>query len=272
MLLTGLVGACTRRTDVRSATLGGLGSLTSMRIRLAIATIFVLAFLTLSAASTARSIRRPLCVPGHSHLIVAGARAEIFEAPEPPGPPEYLGVWGCVYGHRAYFLGPLPTLTRPPAGSVSQLKLAGSMAAYEEGTSEPHEGTEKMEWRVVVRDLRNGRIVHRVPSGIPLQPEAGQVGVGNVLSLIVKSDGSAAWIVEDLGRSKGGGTLSSETYFDLEEVDKSGMRLVASGTNIDPSSLALSITGGDISGELTSRQGDTLYWTQGGQRLSALLK
>jgi hypothetical protein len=243
----------------------------SMGIRLAIVTIVVLAFSADSAASIGRSSWRPLCTPGHSHLVAADAQAEIFEAPEPPGPPEYLGIWGCVYGHRAYFLGPLPTLTYSPADAVTQLKLAGSMAAYEESTFEPSEGTKKVEWQVVVRDLRTGRIAHRVPSGVPVRHEAGRVGVGNVLSLIVKSDGSAAWIAEDNELTVGTGTPTEKDYLDLEEVDRSGVRLVASGTDIEPASLALSITGGHISGELTSRQGHILYWTQGGQRLSTLL-
>lgn len=114
--------------------------------------------------------------------------------------------------------------------------------------------------------------MHRVPSGILSQPEVERVGVGNVWSLIVNSDESAAWITEVLGRTEDPGTPSARTYFYVEEVDKSGMKLLAAGANIDPSSLALSVGGTDVFGEiLTARQGGRLYWVQGGQTFSAIL-
>jgi hypothetical protein len=85
----------------------------------------------------------------------------------------------------------------------------------------------------------------------------GYIGVGNVVAIVVKSDGAVAWIAEDYERTLGTGTPSVTPYFDVEAVDKSGSRLLASGTDIDPSSLALA--------------GNTLYWMQGGQPASAPL-
>ena len=47
-------------------------------------------------------------------------------------------------------------------------------------------------------------------------------------------------------------------YYDLYALDSSGERLLASGTELAPSSLALA--------------GSTLYWTQGGRPFSAGLE
>ena len=247
-------------------------SLVSMLIRLLVVATIVGLLLSASAmAMAARRVRQPLtCAPNHSHLILADARAEIFEAPVPSGGFGALGVWGCVQGRRAHFLGPLPSDSSFIAGAPTHVTLAGSMVACGKSVSEERVGG-RVEWLVVVRDLRSGRVVHRVPTGTPVQPEPGKVGVGNLLSLIVRSDGSAAWIAEDNGRTEGIGTLSEKRYFDVEAVDKSGTRLLASGTDVDPSSLALSVVGADVLGELTSRQGDKLYWMQDGRLLSAIL-
>jgi hypothetical protein len=121
---------------------------------------------------------------------------------------------------------------------------------------------------VVVRDLRTGRVLHRVPTGAPLEPKPGYVGVGNVVSIVVKSDGAVAWIADDYERS---GTAHGTEYIDVYAVDKSGTRLLAAGTEIDPSSLALSVGGSNIGQGSRTAPGSTLYWTQGGQPMSASL-
>ena len=48
-------------------------------------------------------------------------------------------------------------------------------------------------------------------------------------------------------------------------------RLLAAGTEIDPSSLALSVGGSNIGQGSRTAPGSTLYWTQGGQPMSASL-
>lgn len=257
-----------------AATLACFNSLMSVLRYLVITMIAVLIVSTAATANVARRTKKPLtCVSRHSRLIVADTQAEIFEAEEPRGGSGALGVWGCVYGRRAYFLGPLPSGSSFIPDAPEHLTLAGSMAAYEESVFEGRERAEgRAQWRIVVRDLRNGHVVHRVPTGTPAQPEAGLVGVGNVLALIVRSDGSAAWIAEDNGRTKGVGTLLEKRYFDVEDVDKSGAHLLASGTDVDPSSLALSVVGANVLGELVPRPGDKLYWRQNGQSFSVILR
>jgi hypothetical protein len=65
---------------------------------------------------------------------------------------------------------------------------------------------------------------------------------------VVKRDGSVAWIVE---------TNQEEGRYQVHAVDKSGSRVLATGPDVDPTSLALA--------------GSTLYWAQGDQPFSASL-
>jgi hypothetical protein len=74
------------------------------------------------------------------------------------------------------------------------------------------------------------------------------VGRGFTYSIVVKSDGAVAWIVAS-GVARGGNQV--------RVVDRSGSRVVASGTDVDPQSLALA--------------GSTLYWTQGSKPFSTTL-
>jgi hypothetical protein len=159
-----------------------------------------------------------------------------------------------------------------PCGGTKQFTLGGTYVAYEEVAGEDMYGEPgHFEWIVVVRSLRTGRVLHRVPTGTPLKPRPGYIGVGNVVALVVRSDGSVAWIADDYERTVGTGTLSVTPYFDVEAVDQSGSRLLASGINIDPSSLALPIGGNDIGQHDESIAGKTVYWTQGGEPFSASL-
>jgi hypothetical protein len=80
-----------------------------------------------------------------------------------------------------------------------------------------------------------------------------------------------AWVAEDYERSSRvhGGTEAP--FFDVYASDRTGTRLLASGTNVDPSSLALSAGSFGVGGLLRATAGSTLYWTQGGKSESALL-
>jgi len=173
--------------------------------RIAIAAISVLALLLVPGGVNAAHTRRKTpakCTQVHARLITADGQAQVYEATEPEAFPEYLGVWGCAYGHkRPFFLGPLPygSSSNSSAG-VEHETLAGPIVAYEEYYSAgPRSGS--AEWHVVVRDLRTGRVLHRVPTGAPLEPKPGYVGVGNVVSIVVKSDGAVAWLADDYERS-----------------------------------------------------------------------
>ncbi len=240
--------------------------------RPAIAAIFVLTLFPAVAGANpavARHVAVTKCRPGHSRPISADSQAQLYAASEPHAFPEYLGVYGCVYGHRPVFLGPLPYASSSGAGGVAYETLADSMVAYEEVSIGGAESA-RSEWHVVVRNLRSGHIQYRIPTGQPLTPMPEYVGVGNVVSLVLKNDGSVAWIADDYERS-GTPNGTGSPYFDVYALDKSGTRLVASGPNIDPSSLALAVGGRNIGMNSRSVVGSKLYWTQGGQSFSTTL-
>jgi hypothetical protein len=156
--------------------------------------------------------------------------------------------------------------------SKSHITLVGTMVAHGDTfKAEGHEDEESIdEWYVDVRNLRTGRVLHEVPTGTPLKPAPHYVGVGPIVGLVLKSDGSVAWIAEDYERSSklyGAGA----PYFDVYATDKTGTRLPASGTNIDPSSLALSVGGIGVGGNRRTIAGSTLYWTQSGTTFSSTL-
>jgi hypothetical protein len=159
--------------------------------------------------------------------------------------PEAGSIFGCVVGkHRSYFLGPPPFGTSSGAGGVYLPTLSGPIVAYEHADIRE---TVK-QWLVVVRDLRSGRFLRRLPTGTALKPEPSVAGIGPITSLAVKSDGAVAWIVQ---------TDEENGSYQVHAVDRSGARLLATGTDVAPASLALA--------------GSTLYWTQRGRPFSASL-
>jgi hypothetical protein len=180
-------------------------------------------------------------------VIVANAQSQLYVAENKFSEHE---IYGCVYGgKRTYGLGPLPEPdTSSGGGGVEGEILAGPMVAYEEFsiTSSTPINSGRSSWLIVVRNLRTGKVLHRVPTGTSTSP--GEVGGGFASGIVVKSDGAVAWIVAG-GVARGGNQV--------HVVDKSGSRIIASGTDVDPQSLALA--------------GGTLYWTQGGKPFSASL-
>jgi hypothetical protein len=189
-------------------------------------------------------------------VVAADREAALYLAPEDPEYPEFLSVYGCSYKAKRFdLLGEVPESVGTPVGTrgVRLETLAGTMAAYEEGSGGPTGAS----WLVDVRNLATGKLVHRVPSGTPAHPEPPRtehgltvthVGIGPVESLVVKSDGAVAWIVQT---SRENGT------YQVHILDKTGSRVVAEGPEVERHSLALA--------------GSTLYWTQGGKPMSASL-
>ncbi|HEV7163121.1 MAG TPA: hypothetical protein VGN25_07705 [Solirubrobacteraceae bacterium] len=169
--------------------------------------------------------------PTTKHPVVANADGEVYEAEGRFGPERFA----CAYSNgRASALGPKPEYTPSGGGGVEKETLGGSVIAYEKFVvvSEGHS-----DWMVIVLDLRTGRVLHRVAS----------MG-GFVQSLVVRSDGSVAWIVDEGGKPEESKVVS---------VDKTGTHTLAAGVGIAPMSLALA--------------GSTLYWTQNRTPFSALL-
>jgi hypothetical protein len=187
------------------------------------------------------------CPPAHyEHVYAADQEAMVYEGPEAKGLPE---IFGCTYRHKhAYALGTKAESSVQGGGGIERETLAGTVVAYEKSSNGgfSHPGAK---WQVVVRDLRNGRMLHKVPTGVRNDPQVRpDNGIGPTTAIVVKSDGSVAWIVQT---NPGAGT------YQVHALDGTGGRVLASGSDIDPSSLALA--------------GSTLYWTQGGKPASAVL-
>jgi hypothetical protein len=210
--------------------------------------VMALVLLAASPGYAASRRRKPAkCAPVHSGLVAADAQAQVYVRPEGSEPKEFIA---CAYGSgRTYDLGTGPPNVSSQGGSRNtHFTLGGAMLAYESSwfTSYPAPGAIECEQDVVVRNLRTGRILHNVPTGTSSPPS---LCFGPVITLIVRSDGAAAWIAEN--------SVKEPAQSEVHTVDREGSRLLASGPEIEPYSLALA--------------GSTLYWTQGGKPVSAVL-
>ena len=232
----------------------------------------MLALLPPAAANAARARRAtPVkCAPSSSRVLFTDPLAEVYAAQNG----EVLNIRACANGRRGSFF--IASCNRRESAAacadVPRVTLAGPVVAYEEFFTTANRYTLEGEavtasLRVIVRDLRTGRVLHDVPTGTPPKPKPGSVGVGNIVALVLESDGSVAWIAKDTERS----AAAKAPYFDVYATDKSGTRLLASGTNIDPSSLALSVGATHLGYYPDAIAGSTLYWTQGGQSFSTML-
>jgi hypothetical protein len=182
------------------------------------------------------------CSSRRGHVVVADQQARVYRAQNSLSEFEY---YGCAYrGNQSYVLGPTPECTSTGCGGLEGTPtLSGSVVAYElRNTIRRFEAS----WLIVVRDLRTGKVLDRLPTGPSTSPE--ELGGGPTAGIVVKPDGSVAWIV-DGGEARGG--------LHVQVVDRAGSRTIASGMDIAPDSLAL--------------VGSTLYWTQGGKPSAATL-
>ena len=195
------------------------------------------------------------CVPKHSHLIAAGTRGQVFFAPE-PGEDGAEAVYGCAYGRkRSYLLGKPTDCGSSGCVALEREAIAGTFVAYEE-FSIGGVGSSNASYLVLVRDLRNGKLLRRLPTGVPVSSNPELVGAGRTTAIVLKSDGAVAWIVEKpacVGVSR----KENLTCYEVHAVDKTGSHLLAAGPDINASSLALASS--------------TLYWTQSGKPFSATL-
>lgn len=135
--------------------------------------------------------------------------------------------------------------------AIEHLVLHGAMLAYATayygGTRYTEEQESPEEWRVIVRDLRTGQIIHNVTTGPkdPAHPKL--IGDGWTVAIVLRADGSVAWTTQ--------APYFSGSPYAVHVLDGKGDRELAVGTTVDPHSLALS--------------DGTLYWTQDGTPMSA---
>jgi hypothetical protein len=194
-----------------------------------------------------RHVRTPwICRPGHPNLVAANTRAEVFEAfYEPSAEPRF----GCAYGQRRpVVLGQAEYGSSSGAGGSGDYTLAGTTVAFTEtfcsGALGPGPGG-CSEYLKVVK-LRKGAVLH--------QGSVMNAGCrARVLQLVLKEDGAVAWLAENSygGASEEMACPARSGAREVHALDSSGEHVLAAGTNIDPSSIALA--------------GSTVYWMQGGQ-------
>lgn len=192
-----------------------------------------------TASKLCRLGSRPHPVAIDTQAQVYGFVAKLAERPY---------YYGCVYGHKPYRLGVVP---EESSGGVEFLTLNGVMVAYQEGAFNKY--TPLASWIIAVRNLLTGKIVHRIPTGAYMGTE-GSTGIGSAEAIVVKSDGSVAWIATDSEEK----AATHGPYYQVHAVDKAGSRVLAAGSMIEPHSLALA--------------GNTIYWTEEGKPLSASLE
>jgi hypothetical protein len=195
------------------------------------------------------------CPPRHTEIIKANREAAIYEDHNLnyEGSSEWFG---CAYRtKRAYLLGVGEAqFSSSGGGGIELPQLVGAVIAYGLSSTEPTEPPVepgeppvfgKSSWLVVVRNLRTGRVLHKVPTG---PSSSRSVGAGPVGALVVKSDGAVAWVT---------GADNAQSPHEIHAIDRKGSRLLATGLGIYPLSLRL--------------KGSTISWTQNGQSFSAPL-
>jgi hypothetical protein len=177
-------------------------------------------------------------------VIAADARAVLYRLSIAAGmTPPYI--YGCADGsRRSYTLGRVIEGSASGSVGTGPFALAGPVVAY--GAEKSFTGGHSFS-EVWVRDLATGKILHRFPDGSPAEP--GDVGIGETTAIVVRRDGSVAWITR-ASRQLGG--------IQVRSVDATGSHLLASSPEIEPKSLALA--------------GSTLYWTQGGKPMLGTLE
>jgi hypothetical protein len=233
----------------------GMRALSRMTPLAPLALVLALAPAVTAGATARHRKSSPRCPRAHARVVLADSQAEVYLAPEEAALPEFLGFYGCSYADkRSYLLGHPPAYSSSGGSGIKLETLAGPIVAFAETSASTRYGTD---WLIVVRNLRDGKVLHSVPTGTPIHPEPPRteggitrqdVGIGLARAIVVKSDGAVAWIVE---------TDREEGYYQVHVLDGSGSRVLAEGPEIAPASLAL--------------VGSTLYWTQGGKPFSATL-
>ena len=156
-----------------------------------------------------------------------------------------LEVFGCARGStRRYAFGTAERFSSSGGGGVARERVAGVFAAYERFSAEPSEtpyhGGSVAE--LIVRNLKTGRIVHKVPTAPATI--ANTIGRGPVYELALGASGAIGWIVTGLRPGER----------EVRAVDRTGEHVLASGSGIAPHSLQL--------------HGSRLSWSQDGKRSS----
>jgi hypothetical protein len=221
--------------------------------RVAVCVVWVLAVFGLALPASAQPAHEGLrlCRHGHRHQVAADAHAQLFKSLIKPTYLEYVGVFGCLYGrHWTYELGEVASYSAHGGGGVERATLHGELAVYEDVVIDSGYGSSTDRHVIVVRDLRNGRVLHRVSTASP------SIEGPAAIAIVVKaSNGATAWT--EAPRYEKLGATWVPSFYDVHVVDGLGSRVVAHDREIDPKSLRI--------------RGEKLYWTRAGDPASTPL-
>jgi hypothetical protein len=177
------------------------------------------------------------CFPAHSTTLAATAKVRVFQTRGVARETRVHATYGCLLSRKRPVRFEVPDF---PTG-YGPIAIAGSYVAYAVYSDcaasfcDPN--------NVVVQDLRTGK--RRFADG-PLR-------VANVTSLVLRANGSAAWI---------------QTSFDEGGSTQPGYSVVKADRGQAPDVLD---TGVDIVANSLALAGTTLYWTNGPTPVSAVL-
>lgn len=250
--------------------------------------VLVLLSSGVAAVQTSASPRSAVrCPPRGARVVVSDARAAVYSFSH-RGPERYergSDVRACARGHRPVLLREIVAYEDNAGPCLygcllanwrRTTSLAGSMVAYatDSGEDTKYRACYCERWGIAVRDLRTGRVLHAVATGphrgnvdapgAPGEPGPATgdlyVGDGPAERVVVRPDGSVAWIAENfiswLEASRSGRT--ERRSYELRVIDHAGERVLASGPGLDRRSLSL--------------HGSRLEWTQDGVRSYAPLQ
>jgi hypothetical protein len=196
---------------------------------LVIVAFCILFGLSESSAATGRptAARHPTRCSSHHEFVAQDAHARVWVK-------EGYYLFACAFGKRkSYEVGPWTEGASPEANvGTWPIVLASVTVAYCRFEEFYNEHTAKYTFEV--RNLRTGRVIFR--------------NAELTHDIVLKPDGAVAWVTNNL-------VVAGQGFVpEIHIADKVGVRVVATGAEIEPYSLAVA--------------GDTLYWSAAGRPYS----
>lgn len=183
---------------------------------------------------TTATHRTASCGPAGARTLAASSDARVYVSGE--------SVYGCANGGPSYKLGASGQVVRE--NRVGPVAVAGKDAGYGVASF----GVDTGYTEVVVRNLATGQELHSAVASRKFLVESFKV----VDSIVVKSDGSVAWISEVTS------VVSHRPYLEVHRLDSRGEAILDTGSGITTRSLRL--------------RGSTLTWRDGSRTRTASLR
>lgn len=205
------------------------------RLKVTAAVIFASVAAITASGAMADDHAAPACGPASARTIAADTPARVYATAGE--------AYGCVRGEtRAYLLGTTGDISG--VAHIETVRVAGHLVAYGLRTN----GVDTGHVTINLRDLGPGTLIAQRPATTRIGIE----GFQSIESLVLKADGSLAWI--STARSIGKPTFVRQ----LLRLDRQGFRVLDSGPDLDATSLAL--------------DGSIITWDHGANARSATLR